>query len=185
MAVAGSPRSTRSSLWWIALAGLALALIAATLAWRLGSPRGGETPELIGREAPDFERPDLSGGRVALSDFRDRVVLVDFWATWCGPCHLQHEILKPLYEEYRGRSVVFLGVNVGEDEQTVADFARDRPQPWPVLLDPDSSLSFEYQVYTLPTLVIVGTDGKVLFHQTQLADGPTLRRVLDRAIGAV
>jgi thiol-disulfide isomerase/thioredoxin len=186
VAVASPSRNSRSSLWWVALSALALAAVAAALAWRLGAPRAdAPTSEFVGRAAPDFRRPDLSGAPVALSDFRDRVVLLDFWATWCGPCHLQHEILEPLYEDYRGRGVVFLGVNINEDEQTVGEFTRDRPQPWPVLLDPEGTLTVPYQVYTLPTLVIVGRDGKVTFHSMQLADGPTLRRALERAIGAV
>ncbi len=186
MALAHPSHRSRPSLSWLVLVAVALVALAAGLAWRLGAPRGDEAPGgLLGRPAPEFRLADLTGARVALSDFRNRVVLVDFWATWCGPCHLQHEILEPLYDEYRGRNVVFLGVNVGEDEQTVGEFVRDQPQPWPVLLDPESTLSAPYGVYALPTLVIVGADGEVVFYETQLSDAPTLRRALDRAVGAV
>src|SRR4030095_15474096 len=99
-----------------------------------------------GRATPgsrvDFQLKALDGRTLGPKDFLGQVVVVDFWATWCGPCHLQAEILEPLYRDLKGRGVQFLAVNVGEEPETVKSFLKSKPFHYPVLLDtPDQGAS--------------------------------------------
>lgn len=131
--------------------------------------------------APDFDLAGLDGQRYQLRDFEGRVVLVEFWATWCGPCRLQAEILARLYKEVRGEGLEFLAVSLGEQEDIVQDFIRKDPFPYPVLLDPDETLGYALEVYALPTVMIVDGRGRITFFRPGISDGETLRRALSAA----
>jgi len=129
----------------------------------------------------DFRLPTLDGGNLGPKDFLGQVVVVDFWATWCGPCHLQAEILEPVYRDFKGRGVQFLAANVGEDLETVKKFLKTKPFPYPVLVDPQDSVTSNLGVYALPTLLVVDKKGKVAYFQSGLADGDTLRDLIKKA----
>jgi cytochrome c biogenesis protein CcmG, thiol:disulfide interchange protein DsbE len=129
----------------------------------------------------DFRLQTLDGGSLGPKDFLGQVVVVDFWATWCGPCHLQAQILEPVYRDFKGRGVQFLAANVGEDLETVKKFLKDRPFPYPVLVDPKDSVTSNLGVYALPTLLVVDKKGKVAYFQSGLADGDTLRELIKKA----
>lgn len=128
--------------------------------------------------APDFRLASLDGRTIGPPDFAGQAVVVDFWATWCGPCKLQAKMLDKLHEELDGKDVHFLAVNVGEDEETVRKYVDETPFPYSVLLDPEDMLSVRYQIYGLPTLMVIDRKGKVSFMRTGLTDVPTLRREL-------
>jgi cytochrome c biogenesis protein CcmG, thiol:disulfide interchange protein DsbE len=130
---------------------------------------------------PQFQLKTLDGRRLGPKDFPGQVVVVDFWATWCGPCHVQAQILEPLYRDFKGRGVQFLAANVGEEEATVKSFLKNRPIPYTVLLDSDSTVSNDLGVYALPTLIIVDKQGKISFLQSGLTDGDTLRRIIHQS----
>jgi peroxiredoxin len=138
-------------------------------------------PVRVGASAPTLSKPDLTGRTVDLGDFRGRVVLVDFWATWCAPCHLQQDILEPLYREYRSKGAEFLAVSVGEDAETVKEFVAQKPFAYPVLLDPADELSPRLGISALPTLLIVNREGKVSYFEAGVADSDTLRRLFAEA----
>lgn len=108
-------------------------------------------------------------------------VLVDFWATWCGPCHLQADVLKDLYPEARARGAEFVGIATGEPPDVVREFLARRPLPYPIALDPESRLEGELAIYGLPTLVVVDRRGRIAYRHTGLIDADTLRQVLARA----
>jgi thiol-disulfide isomerase/thioredoxin len=133
--------------------------------------------------APAFDLADLDGSRHRLSDYSGRVVLVEFWATWCGPCRLQAEILSRLYEEVGGDDVEFLAVSLGEPEDIVLKFTSKDPFPYPVLLDTDETLGFALEIYALPTVMIVDRKGDISFFRPGISDGETLRRALVAAAG--
>jgi peroxiredoxin len=171
---------------WVFAAGLVLAVLAAGLAWWAASPKApaageGASKVSAGETAPAFTRKTLDGKAVSLTDYRGRVVLVDFWATWCGPCHLQAKVLEPLYAEYRGRGVEFVSVSVGEEAGTVRDFLAQNPSPYPVLIDPEDTLSADLGIVALPTLLIVDRSGKIAYFNFGLSDADTLRRALTQA----
>jgi len=162
------------------LAGSVLLLL--MLACRGGST-GGDHLGAVGEPAPAFRLAALGGGEVDLSDYRGRVVLLDFWATWCKPCHEQARILAPLYEVLRGEGVEFLAIDSGEDAETVQRYVAKNPFPYPVLLDPEDSVGLGLGVVALPTVVIVDTEGRVTYANEGIADAETLRRELER-VGA-
>jgi len=129
----------------------------------------------------DFQLKTVDGRALGPKDFPGQVVVVDFWATWCGPCHLQAEILEPIYQDLKGRGVQFLAANVGEEPETVKSFLKTKPFPYPVLLDPKDSVASNLGVYALPTLLVVDTKGRVAYFQSGIADGDTLRQVIKKA----
>jgi peroxiredoxin len=167
---------------WVAL-GLLLAV--AIVAWGVTSFRAPDGAAVTaggsGGAMPAFDLAALDGRRVGPAVFEGRVVLYDFWATWCGPCHLQSDILKSIYPEAKGRGAEFVGVATGEPAGVVRDFLARRPLPYPVLLDPESRLESELAIYGLPTLVVVDRRGRIAYRHTGLIDADTLRRVLAAA----
>lgn len=150
-------------------------------------PPEGESPaafDVAGEEgdpAPDFRLASLDGGEISPGDYAGEVVLIDFWATWCGPCHAQAEILKQLWTDLEGKGVHFLAVSLGESEETVRRFVEDNPYPYPVLIDPADQLSIDLGIYVLPTLMVIDREGRVVFREPGVSDGETLRRVLYEA----
>lgn len=134
-----------------------------------------------GGPAPSFRLATLDGGETGPEDYPDQVVLLEFWATWCLPCHAQADVLEPLYAEYRDRGVEFLAVDLGEDEETVRRFVAEDPFPYPVLIDPDDELSWELGIDALPTLMVIDRAGQVVFFQAGVLDDDEVRRLLDKA----
>lgn len=170
---------------WILLGAVALVGVLGLIAWNAGYlrlPVGAVSGEALskGQPAPAFERSSLAGGEIALADFAGRPILVDFWATWCGPCHIQTRVLEPLVAEYRDR-VAFLTVSMGEEPDTVRNFYRGQLPPYPVLLDPTDELSTRFGIHALPTILVIGRDGKVVYFEAGIADDRTLRAALAEA----
>jgi peroxiredoxin len=120
--------------------------------------------------APDFTLNAMAGPNLRLKEQRGRVVMVNFWATWCAPCRQEMPHLNRLYEKYRGAGFVLLGVNVDEDVAKAADVAAKLGVTFPVLLDTQKSVSKLYDVSTMPSTMIIDRDGKVRYvHRGYLA----------------
>ncbi len=109
--------------------------------------------------APDFELETLEGEKVKLSDFRGKIVLLDFWATWCGPCRIQMRNLKELKSVVDEEKVVIISIDVGEKKNTVQQFVSKEELDWLVLLDTKGSIAKAYRVRAIPTLFIVDQEG--------------------------
>src|SRR5438270_1287207 len=103
--------------------------------------------------APDFSLHAMSGPNMRLKDQRGRVVMVNFWATWCAPCQQEMPQLNRLYEKYRSSGFVLLGVNVDEDSSKAADVAAKLGITFPVLLGADKRVSKLYDLSTMPSTV--------------------------------
>jgi thiol-disulfide isomerase/thioredoxin len=159
---------------------LALALLAAACAGGAADGDAGGAAAAAGKSA-DFRLADLAGGRLGPPDLAGQVVLIDFWATWCVPCHAQADILKDLYPEMKGRGVEFLAVDVNEPRDVVEGFLASRPYPYPVLLDPDSEVADSLGVYSLPTLMVVDRQGRVSHFAEGIHREDELRRILAEA----
>jgi thiol-disulfide isomerase/thioredoxin len=182
MTIDSSPAPGRKPAFgWVLVLGLLIAAAAAWAAFHWSHPTTKPHEGLAAGDAVAFARDTLDGRHVSLDDYRGRVVLVDFWATWCGPCHLQADILAPLYAEYRARGVEFLSVSVGEEANTVRDFVAHTPSPYPVLIDPEDKLSPQFGIVALPTVLIVDKNGKVAYFNFGISDAPTLRKALAEA----
>ena len=163
----------------MALAAL-LVVGAGVLGWRLATVGNGEAAEGAALRPPDFELAALEGGSMSLADFEGEVVVVDFWASWCGPCRLQAKILEPLHEELDGR-VQFLAVNLGEDRATVEKYVARNAFAYPVLMDPDSELGDGLEIYVLPTVMVLDRAGRIAYLRAGITDRPTLRDALAAA----
>jgi len=113
--------------------------------------------------APDFTLHAMGGPNLRLKEQRGRVVMVNFWATWCAPCRQEMPHLNRLYEKYRGAGFVLLGVNVDDDTSKAADVVAKLGVTFPVLLDTEKSVSKLYDVSTMPSTMIIDRDGKVRY----------------------
>lgn len=151
-----------------------LVLAALPLASCWPAPRS-ETGSGLG-EMSQVEFAAVGGEPVRLADFAGQVVVVDFWATWCSPCRLQAEILHELQAEYDG--VQFLAISLGEPEEIVREFAERDPFPYPVLVDPDELLGQALDIYALPTVMILDTEGGISYLRPGISSGDALRRAL-------
>ena len=162
--------------------GLILLIAGGLFVWKTLQPGTGETPEAQGGPpVPDFDLPDLDGGRIRLTDYAGKVVVVDFWATWCAPCRLQAKILDELYSEVQGPSIEFLAVSLGEPEDLVRQFVEKSPFPYPVAVDSEEVLGISLQIYALPTVMVIDAAGRIAYLRPGISDAETLRRVLDDA----
>jgi peroxiredoxin len=121
--------------------------------------------------APDFTLKTMDGPNLRLQEQRGRVVMVNFWATWCGPCRQEMPQLNKLYEKYRGSGFVLLGVNVDDDARNAASVASKIGVKFPVLLDTDKTVSKRYELATMPSTVIIDRDGKVRYVHRGYRDG--------------
>lgn len=130
--------------------------------------------------APDFTLPQLGGGMVRLADLRGQVVLMEFWATWCGPCRYSTPSMDLTYRKYRHRGVAVLLVNEGESEETVRRWAGRRFVA-PMLLDQDGAVGDTFGVSGLPTLFVIDRQGAIRYVESGYAGGleRNLRVILD------
>ncbi len=168
--------SSRSSYWLLGIAALMI-VGAGVLGWRLAGVTNSEAEEGAALRPPDVELAALGGGTMALEEFEGEVVIVDFWASWCGPCRLQAKILAPMHEALDGR-VQFLAINLGEDLQTVERYVAKNAFPYPVLMDPQERLGVDLQIYALPTVMVLDRAGRVAFLRAGISDRPTLTDAL-------
>ena len=115
--------------------------------------------KLAGTTAPDFTLPLLDGGEFTLSKARGSIVILDFWATWCGPCRIAMPVLSEVSREFAGKGVELISIDLEEDAADVKAFLADMGLKVTVALDGDSSVARAYQVSGIPQTVIVGRNG--------------------------
>jgi len=120
----------------------------------------GQGPE-IGKTAPEFTLKGLDGQEVSLSDLRGKPVLLNFWASWCGPCRLEMPFLQQIYEKWTGEGLVLLAVNLQEDQNTVQEFVRNGGFTFPILLSPGNEVPLAYNIRGIPATFFIDTDGVI------------------------
>lgn len=116
-----------------------------------------------GKVAPGFSLPDASGSEVALSNYSGQVVLINFWASWCGPCRQEMPLLDELHQRYAPLGFTMLGVNVEEDSALADSFLKGMPVTFPILYDRKNTVSKLYDVIAMPSTVIVDRKGQVRY----------------------
>ena len=119
---------------------------------------GCSAPE-IGKSAPSFQLTDIAGNSVSLSDFQGRPVLLNFWATWCGPCLFEMPYIQEVYDEWAERGLVILAINIGESPSRVENFMHYFNFSFPVLMDMKKNVTAKYNVIGYPTTYFIDGDG--------------------------
>ena len=114
-----------------------------------------------GRAAPAFELPLQAGGSIKLESLRGKVVYLDFWASWCGPCRQSFPWMGEMHRKYADQGLVVLAVNVDARASDAQAFLKAVPAPFPVAMDPSGKTPRDYAIKAMPTSVLIGRDGQV------------------------
>jgi peroxiredoxin len=134
---------------------LAAMLAAATLAL----PALAADP--TGSPAPAFTLGSSAGSNVSLAQYKGQVVMLNFWASWCGPCRQEMPLLESIYKKYNRMGFTLIGVNVEPDSNAANQWLKQTPVSFPILYDKDSKVSKMYDVAGMPSTVIIDRTGKV------------------------
>jgi peroxiredoxin len=126
--------------------------------------QAGELKPWTGGPAPGLALPDLAGREHRLEEYRGKVVLINFWATWCEPCSAEMPSMSRLRAALAGRPFEVLAVNLAEPESRIRRFLEQTPLPFPILRDADSAVSKAWRARVLPVSFIVGPDGRIRYH---------------------
>ncbi len=110
----------------------------------------------------DFTLSDLAGHQVSLSSYKGKLVILSFWATWCGPCKQEIPSVEALYQKLSSKGFTVVAVDVGEKAEDVASFVKSYKMTFPILLDTDGSVASQYDAGSIPTNYVVSRDGKLL-----------------------
>jgi peroxiredoxin len=118
---------------------------------------------LEGQTAPDFALKSSTGENLRLSEYRGDVVMINFWATWCGPCRQEMPLLDELYSRYNRVGFNLLGVNIDDDSRRAMQMVEELGVNFPVLFDASKEVSKLYEVEAMPVTVIVDRQGTVRY----------------------
>jgi len=118
---------------------------------------------LEGQVAPDFALKSSTGENLRLSEYRGNVVMINFWATWCGPCRQEMPLLDELYTRYERVGFSLLGVNIDDDSRRAMQMVEDLGVSFPVLFDVRKEVSKLYEVEAMPVTVLVDREGNVRY----------------------
>ena len=114
-----------------------------------------------GESAPNFTLKSADGDNIRLSEYLGHVVMLNFWATWCGPCRQEMPHLNQLYETYKNLGFVVLGVNLDEKKRQARSLTSELGVTYPNVFDQDKKVSQSYRVDAMPTTVLIDRDGSV------------------------
>jgi thiol-disulfide isomerase/thioredoxin len=122
-----------------------------------------DAPLAAGAPAPTFQLGSSDGKAVDLAGLKGKVVMINFWASWCGPCRKEMPILEQLNKQYRNKGLALIGVNVEPDSKAAMDWLKATPVSFPILFDTESRVSKLYQVAGMPNTVILDRKGTVRY----------------------
>jgi len=111
--------------------------------------------------APAFTLSSRAGGEVSLADLKGQVVMINFWASWCGPCRQEFPALDQIYAKYKPMGFTLVAINVESEKADAEKFLATTPASFPILFDPDNKVSGSYGVSAMPTTVLVDRQGRV------------------------
>jgi peroxiredoxin/outer membrane lipoprotein-sorting protein len=141
-------------------------------------PQGMREPSLEGQKATDFTLTSLDGKSYTLSKLRGKVVMLDFWATWCGPCRIEMPHVQKLHSEFKTKGLVVFGVNYGETSSRVKPFIAKNAYDFTILMDTRQEVGSHYEVNGIPALFIIDKDGVIRSHFVGVRDEGQLRQAL-------
>ncbi|MBB3169779.1 TlpA family protein disulfide reductase [Simiduia aestuariiviva] len=119
--------------------------------------------EPLSGPAPDFTLKSRDGKNIRLSDLRGQVIMLNFWASWCGPCRQEMPLLDELSKRYSRAGFTLLGVNVEQDTAAGEKYLQDTPVSFPILWDPTSTVSKLYNIDAMPSTVMIDRDGNMRY----------------------
>ena len=134
----------------------------------------------IGSEAADFRLKDLEGREIQLKSLRGNVVLLNFWATWCGPCRLEMPVIENLHQQFHGKGLRVFGVN-DEEINTIREYVAEHEYSFPTLVDTDQQAMNLYRIRGIPTMVVIDREGKIVQYRLGLSRESDLRSWLKKA----
>ena len=114
-----------------------------------------------GSPAPAFTLASSIGSQVSLAQYKGQVVMINFWASWCGPCRQEMPLLESIYKKYNKMGFTLIGVNVEPDSQAANQWLKQTPVSFPILYDKDSQVSKLYDVAGMPSTVLIDRSGKL------------------------
>jgi peroxiredoxin len=117
----------------------------------------------INEPVPDFTLKSRQGDNLRLEEFRGQVVMLNFWASWCGPCRQEMPLMDTIYQQYKDLGFTVLAVNVDENREEAHRFLDKVPVSYPILYDPESQVSEQYNVQAMPTTVMIDRNGRGRF----------------------
>ena len=125
--------------------------------------QAGELKPYKGKPLPDFSLMDLKGEKHSLSDYKGKVVLLNFWATWCPPCVKEMPSMQRLQDKYQSKDFEILAVNMGEDSTTIEIFLQKMTLNFPILLDSDGAILKQWKIFAFPTTFLVDREGNIAY----------------------
>ncbi len=137
----------------------------------------------IGAKFPDFDVKDLTGAPLSVARFKGKAVLIDFWATWCGPCIAELPAVLAAYSSYKDKGFEIIGISLDRDEATLKRFITDRKMTWPQYFDGQewqSPLAAKYGVNAIPATYLLDGEGRIVAKNLR---GPALEQELARLLG--
>jgi len=152
--------------------GALAALILITAVWLLTGTQTTPLPAVgeVNRPAPDFTLPALGGGEVRLSDYRGKVVLVNFWGTWCEPCREETPALQAAYTQLRERGRVVIGIDLADGEKSqgrgeaeISQFVKQYNVSYPIALDVEGKVANAFRIYPIPTSYFIDPQGNIRY----------------------
>ena len=138
-----------------------------------------------GATMPEYSAMNLDGSKFELASRRDKVVLLNLWATWCGPCRYEIPELQRMHNEYGGRGFEVVGVSVDESGiESIRQFVAENKMAYPVVLDPQGKLANVMETSVLPTSVLIGRDGKIVWKKVGaiLEGDEELKSAIEKAL---
>jgi thiol-disulfide isomerase/thioredoxin len=137
--------------------------------------------QLAGKTAPDFALTDIQGKIINLNDLKGKIVLLDFWATWCGPCRTDGPSLDKLYQKYDGKHLVIVGISVDEERPIVQKFLDAHPHRYSIALTTENQMPRPYQIGIFPTYIVIDPAGKLVSATEGEKGFAELRKMLKKA----
>ncbi|MBI3550162.1 MAG: TlpA family protein disulfide reductase [Elusimicrobia bacterium] len=148
-----------------------------------GCGKGSGPSSDAAKTAPDFALKDLSGKTLTLRELRGKTVLIDFWATWCGPCAEAIPFYEKIYEKYEGKPFAVLGIDEDGMTDVVAPFAKKKGIRYPILLDADNKAFDAFGVRGLPTAFLVDSEGNI--RDKWIGFDAGVESEIEKAVGAL